>query len=138
LFGLSIISRFWAPSCDRKREARHPYDDPLSISELCRRPRKASNRREQCIHRPRFAFHQESRARKRVAASYRARASSILENAMSSDSDLKKAVLDELSWEPSVNAAHVGVTAHEGVVTLLTTSSAATWISPRRLSNGWR
>ena len=31
---------------------------------------------------------------------------SIVENTMSSDSDLKKAVLDELNWEPSVNAAH--------------------------------
>lgn len=37
---------------------------------------------------------------------------------MSSDSDLKKAVLDELSWEPSVNAAHIGVTAHAGIITL--------------------
>ena len=37
---------------------------------------------------------------------------------MPSDSDLMKAVLDELSWEPSVNAAHLGVTAHGGVVTL--------------------
>ena len=37
---------------------------------------------------------------------------------MSEDSELKKAVLDELSWEPSVNAAHIGVTAHAGVVTL--------------------
>ena len=37
---------------------------------------------------------------------------------MSSDSDLKKAVLDELGWEPSVNAAHIGVTANAGVVTL--------------------
>ena len=41
-----------------------------------------------------------------------------MENTMSSDSDLKKAVLDELSWEPSVNAAHIGVTAHAGVITL--------------------
>jgi len=37
---------------------------------------------------------------------------------MSADSDLKKAVLDELGWEPSVNAAHIGVTANAGVVTL--------------------
>jgi osmotically-inducible protein OsmY len=37
---------------------------------------------------------------------------------MSSDSDLKKAVLDELGWEPRVNEAHIGVTAHAGVVTL--------------------
>lgn len=37
---------------------------------------------------------------------------------MSFDSELKKAVLDELGWEPSVNAAHIGVTANAGVVTL--------------------
>jgi osmotically-inducible protein OsmY len=37
---------------------------------------------------------------------------------MSLDSELKRAVLDELSWEPSVDAAHIGVTANAGVVTL--------------------
>jgi osmotically-inducible protein OsmY len=37
---------------------------------------------------------------------------------MSNDAQLKQAVLDELEWEPSVNAAHIGVTAHDGVVTL--------------------
>ncbi len=37
---------------------------------------------------------------------------------MSNDSHLKQAVLDELKWEPSVNAAHIGVTAKDGVVTL--------------------
>jgi osmotically-inducible protein OsmY len=37
---------------------------------------------------------------------------------MFKDSELKKAVLDELSWEPSVDAAHIGVTASAGVVTL--------------------
>jgi osmotically-inducible protein OsmY len=37
---------------------------------------------------------------------------------MSSDSDLKQAVLDELIWEPGVNPAHIGVTAHAGVITL--------------------
>jgi osmotically-inducible protein OsmY len=37
---------------------------------------------------------------------------------MSQDRDLQKAVLDELAWEPSVTAAHVGVTASGGVVTL--------------------
>ena len=37
---------------------------------------------------------------------------------MHSDNDLKKAVLDELSWEPGINAAHIGVSAHAGVVTL--------------------
>jgi osmotically-inducible protein OsmY len=34
------------------------------------------------------------------------------------DSDLQKAVLAELHWDPSVTAAHIGVTAHSGVVTL--------------------
>ena len=37
---------------------------------------------------------------------------------MSSDSELQQAVLAELSWEPSVVAAHIGVTANAGVVTL--------------------
>jgi len=34
------------------------------------------------------------------------------------DSSLKQAVLDELNWQPSVEAAHIGVTAKDGVVTL--------------------
>jgi osmotically-inducible protein OsmY len=38
---------------------------------------------------------------------------------MSNDKILKQAVLDELQWEPSVDAAHIGVTAKDGVVTLL-------------------
>lgn len=37
---------------------------------------------------------------------------------MVTDSSLQQAVLDELKWEPRVNAAHIGVTAKEGVVTL--------------------
>jgi osmotically-inducible protein OsmY len=37
---------------------------------------------------------------------------------MSKDSELKRVVLDELSWEPSVDAAHIGVTAKDGVITL--------------------
>ena len=37
---------------------------------------------------------------------------------MSSDSDLQKAVMAELNWEPSVTAAHIGVTAKGGVVAL--------------------
>ena len=37
---------------------------------------------------------------------------------MSKDSELKKVVLEELSWEPSVDAAHIGVTAKDGVITL--------------------
>ncbi len=35
-----------------------------------------------------------------------------------SDDQLQQAVLAELSWEPSVTAAHIGVTAKDGVVTL--------------------
>jgi len=38
---------------------------------------------------------------------------------MSDDQRLKQAVLDELKWEPSVNAAHIGVSATGGVVTLM-------------------
>jgi len=37
---------------------------------------------------------------------------------MSKDSQLQQAVLAELEWEPSVNPAHIGVTANAGVVTL--------------------
>ena len=37
---------------------------------------------------------------------------------MSHDSDLQKAVLAELSWEPSVAAGHIGVTANSGIVAL--------------------
>jgi osmotically-inducible protein OsmY len=34
------------------------------------------------------------------------------------DATLQHDVLEELDWEPSIDAAHVGVTAHDGVVTL--------------------
>ena len=37
---------------------------------------------------------------------------------MSQDDQLQQAVLAELAWEPSVIAAHIGVTAKNGVVTL--------------------
>lgn len=37
---------------------------------------------------------------------------------MMNDSDLKREVENELQWEPSVNAAHIGVAVHEGIVTL--------------------
>jgi osmotically-inducible protein OsmY len=37
---------------------------------------------------------------------------------MSRDSELQQAVLAEFDWEPSVTAAHIGVTANAGVVTL--------------------
>ncbi len=37
---------------------------------------------------------------------------------MAQDGQLKQAVLAELGWDPSVDAAHVGVTANDGVVTL--------------------
>src|SRR5215471_18400571 len=41
-----------------------------------------------------------------------------MEVAMSDDLQLRQDVLDELEFEPSVNAAHIGVTANHGVVTL--------------------
>jgi len=34
------------------------------------------------------------------------------------DSELQRAVLEELKWEPSVNAAHIGVSVKNGIVTL--------------------
>ena len=37
---------------------------------------------------------------------------------MSNDTQLQQAVLAEFQWEPSVEAAHIGVTAKDGVVTL--------------------
>ena len=37
---------------------------------------------------------------------------------MNTDSQLQSNVLDELKWRPSVDAAHIGVTAKHGVVTL--------------------
>lgn len=38
---------------------------------------------------------------------------------MKSDSQIKKDVLEELKWEPAVNASHIGVEVNEGVVTLV-------------------
>jgi osmotically-inducible protein OsmY len=37
---------------------------------------------------------------------------------MKSDKELQDDVLDELRWEPAVNAAHIGVSARQGVITL--------------------
>jgi osmotically-inducible protein OsmY len=37
---------------------------------------------------------------------------------MSHDDTLRRAVIEELEWEPSVTAAHIGVAADHGVVTL--------------------
>lgn len=37
---------------------------------------------------------------------------------MQTDKQLQKAVTEELSWEPSIKAAHIGVAADDGVVTL--------------------
>ena len=37
---------------------------------------------------------------------------------MTKDKELQQAVIDELDWEPSVDAGHIGVTATNGVVTL--------------------
>jgi osmotically-inducible protein OsmY len=41
-----------------------------------------------------------------------------MEKIMLQDSQLQRAVIAELGWEPSVDSAHIGVTAHAGVVTL--------------------
>jgi osmotically-inducible protein OsmY len=41
------------------------------------------------------------------------------ENIMSDDKQLKQSVLDALKWEPRVNAAHIGVTAKAGIITLM-------------------
>jgi osmotically-inducible protein OsmY len=38
--------------------------------------------------------------------------------AVMTDSELQRDVLEELKWEPSVNAAHIGVAVKDGVVTL--------------------
>jgi osmotically-inducible protein OsmY len=37
---------------------------------------------------------------------------------MLTDSELQRYVLDELRWEPSVDAAHIGVAVNDGIVTL--------------------
>jgi osmotically-inducible protein OsmY len=41
-----------------------------------------------------------------------------MSTATMSDVDLQRDVLDELKWEPSVNAAHIGVSVKDGIVTL--------------------
>jgi osmotically-inducible protein OsmY len=41
-----------------------------------------------------------------------------MSTATMSDTELQRDILDELKWEPSVNAAHIGVTVKDGVVTL--------------------
>jgi osmotically-inducible protein OsmY len=37
---------------------------------------------------------------------------------MKTDTELQRDVLDELAWEPSVDAAHIGVSVNNGIVTL--------------------
>jgi osmotically-inducible protein OsmY len=37
---------------------------------------------------------------------------------MKTDSELQRDVLDELKWEPSINAAHIGVSVKDDIVTL--------------------
>ncbi len=37
---------------------------------------------------------------------------------MKTDSELQRDILDELKWEPSINAAHIGVSVNDGIVTL--------------------
>jgi osmotically-inducible protein OsmY len=45
---------------------------------------------------------------------------------MKKDTDLRRDVLDELEWEPSIDAAEIGVAAHGGVVTLTGTAKTFT------------
>jgi osmotically-inducible protein OsmY len=52
---------------------------------------------------------------------------------MSNDISLKQCVLDELEWEPSVNAAHIGVTTNAGVVTL--SGHVASYLEKRAAEN---
>ena len=40
------------------------------------------------------------------------------ENIMKTDSQLQRDVMKELEWEPRIDAAHIGVAAKDGVVTL--------------------
>jgi len=40
------------------------------------------------------------------------------EDKMQTDTELQSDVLDELKWEPAVNAAHIGVSVKQGVITL--------------------
>ena len=37
---------------------------------------------------------------------------------MNTNIDLRRTVLDELEWEPSINADEIAATVHEGIVTL--------------------
>jgi osmotically-inducible protein OsmY len=43
---------------------------------------------------------------------------------MKKDTDLRRDVLAELEWEPSIDAAEIGVAVHEGVVTLTGTAKS--------------
>jgi osmotically-inducible protein OsmY len=44
--------------------------------------------------------------------------SKIRRQVMKSDAELQRDVLDELKWEPSLDAAHIGVAVKDGIVTL--------------------
>ena len=51
---------------------------------------------------------------------------------MPEDMTLQAMVMDELAWAPNVDAAHIGVAARNGVVTLsgIVGSLAAAWSAP--------
>jgi osmotically-inducible protein OsmY len=53
-----------------------------------------------------------------LAAAYKSASALVYGGTMISDLELRQDVLDELEFEPSVNAAHIGVVANKGVVTL--------------------
>src|SRR4030088_3242957 len=41
-----------------------------------------------------------------------------MSTAIMTDPELQRDILDELKWEPSINAAHIGVSVKDGIVTL--------------------
>ncbi len=52
---------------------------------------------------------------------------------MKTDAQLQADVVEELNWEPSLNATHIGVAVKEGVVTLTgyVTSLTEKWTAER-------
>jgi osmotically-inducible protein OsmY len=44
------------------------------------------------------------------------------------DDQLKRDIKAELSWDPKVNAAQIGVSLNEGAVSLLGTVDAVAWV----------
>src|ERR1700758_2627927 len=78
----------------------------------------ASSRCACKVRRPRRAGHKS-----RQVDSTQTRTGEVLqrtrkERKMRTDTELQHAVMEELTWEPSVDAAEIGVSAESGIVTL--------------------